>query len=141
MDEMGSLKRWWKGLLSKDGDRRRSDRLQSPKLVVYYWTGAKPEQHEVRDISPTGIYVVTDERWYPGTVVKMTLQMTDGAEKSFEEHIAVESRAVRWGEDGVGMAFVMLDNTDSSSNGSSPLISADRKTVEKFLSRFRNGPK
>jgi hypothetical protein len=140
MDEMGSLKRWWKGLLSKDSDRRRSDRLQAPKLVVYYWTGAKPEQHEVRDISPTGIYVVTDERWYPGTVVKMTLQMTDGAEKSFEEHISVESKAVRWGEDGVGMSFVMMNNANSTANGSSMPVTADRKTLEKFLSRFRIDP-
>lgn len=138
---MGSLKGWLKGLFSKDGERRRSDRLRAPKLVVYYWTGAKPEKHEVRDISPTGIYVVTDERWYPGTVVKMTLQMTDGEEKTFEQHIAVESQAVRWGEDGVGMSFVMMDDASIATDKSSLLVAADRSTVEKFLRLLRSDSK
>ncbi len=83
---MDSLKRLWKGMFSKDRDRRRSDRMPAPKLGVYYWTGAKPEQHEVRDISPTGIYIVTEERWYLGTIVKMTLQMTDSADVNFEAY-------------------------------------------------------
>src|ERR1700722_13885699 len=90
MDTMNPLKRWWKDLFSKENDRRRSDRVRAPKLAVYYWTGSQPVQHEVRDISPTGLYVLTDERWYPGTIVKMTLQRTDGGEETFEEHVAVE---------------------------------------------------
>jgi len=138
MDEMGSLKQWLAGLFSKNSNRRRSDRLRAPKLVVYYWTGAKPEKHEVRDISPTGIYVVTDERWYLGTVVKMTLQMTDSEEKTFEQHIAVESQAVRWGDDGVGMSFVMMDDASIAADKSSLLVSADRKTVESFLRQLHS---
>jgi hypothetical protein len=133
MIDMGSLKRWWDGLFSKD--RRRSDRQPAPKLAVYYWTGGAPAQHEVRDISPTGLYVVTDERWYPGTIVKMTLQRTDGTEET-TEHIAVESKAVRWGEDGVGLSFVLLDNPDSSTGSNTSTGIADRKTMEKFLRGF-----
>jgi PilZ domain len=137
MIDMDSLKRWWNGLFSKD--RRRSDRQPAPQLAVYYWTGAAPAQHEVRDISPTGLYVVTDERWYPGTIVKMTLQRTDGTEET-TEHIAVESKAVRWGEDGVGLSFVMLDNPASPTGTSAPTEVADRKAMEKFLSRFLKKP-
>jgi len=134
---MGSLKRWWDSLFSKD--RRRSDRQAVEKLAVYYWTGAAPVQHEVRDISPTGLYVVTDERWYPGTVVKMTLQRTDGTEENVE-HIAVESKAVRWGEDGVGLAFVLLDDQHGSNEKDSPNRGTNRKAMEKFLSRFLKKP-
>jgi hypothetical protein len=137
---MDSLRRLWKGMFSKNRDRRRSDRMPAPKLVVYYWTGARPEQHGVRDISPTGIYVVTEERWYLGTVVKMTLQMTDSAEDNFEKHIAVEAKAVRWGEDGVGMSFVLRDSTDNATN-LGPLPAADRKSLENFLNRFWKEPK
>ena len=139
MDEMDSLKRWWKGMFPKNRDRRRSDRMPAPKLGVYYWTGAKPEQHEVRDISPTGIYVVTEERWYLGTIVKMTLQMTDSADDNFEKHIAVECKAVRWGEDGVGMSFVLRDSADNAANHG-PLPAADWKSLELFLSRFWKEP-
>jgi PilZ domain len=137
MIEMNSLKRWWKGLFSKD--RRKSDRRKAPNLGVYYWTGAAPVQHEVRDISPTGVYVVTDERWYPGTIVKMTLQRTDGTEE-IVEHISVESKAVRWGEDGVGLSFVMLDNPESPTGTKAPTEVADRQTMEKFLSYFLKKP-
>ena len=136
---MDSLKRWWKGMFSKDRDRRRSNRLQAPKLVAYYWTGSRPEKHEVRDISPTGLYVVTEERWYLGTIVKMTLQMTDSVEENFEKHIAVESKAVRWGEDGVGMSFVLRDSRDNAAN-MGPLPAADKKSLEIFLSRFWREP-
>ena len=130
---MGSLKLWWDSLFSKN--RRRSDRQPMDKLAVYYWTGAAPKQQKVRDISTTGLYVATDERWYPGTVVKMTLQRSDGTEEHLE-HIAVESKVVRWGEDGVGLAFVLLDNQQSTNGTGSSHEVADRKAMEKFLSRF-----
>jgi hypothetical protein len=139
MDGMDSLKRLWKGMFSKNSDRRRSNRMPDPKLGVYYWTGARPEQHAVRDISPTGIYVVTEERWYLGTIVKMTLQMTDSADDNFEKHIAVECKAVRWGEDGVGMSFVLRDSADNAAN-LGPLPAADKKSLEIFLSRFLREP-
>jgi hypothetical protein len=137
MIDMGLLKQWWNGLFSDD--RRRTNRQQAPKLCVYYWTGASPKQHEVRDISPTGMYVVTDERWYPGTVVKMTLQRTDGTGEKVE-HISVESKAVRWGEDGVGLSFVMLENSDNSTGTNPAAEVANRKTMEKFLSPFLKKP-
>lgn len=131
---MGFLKQWWKWLLSND--RRRTDRQSAPKLVVYYWTGASPKQHQVRDISPTGLYVVTDERWYPGTVVKMTLQRTNGTEANVVEHISVECKAVRWGEDGVGLAFVMLESPDNPTGTNPAVEGTDRRAMEKFLSPF-----
>jgi hypothetical protein len=55
---------------------------------------------------------VTEERWYPGTLVLMTLQIMDGVEESEERSITVHSRAVRWGNDGVGLQFVLARNQD-----------------------------
>jgi hypothetical protein len=46
--------------------------------------------------------VVTEERWYPGTLILMTLQEADAEEEGVGRAIAVHSRAVRWGNDGVG---------------------------------------
>lgn len=133
---MNSLTRMWKSLTARD--RRRSDRMSGPKLVAYYWTGSRPERHEVRDISPTGIYVVTEDRWYPGTVVKLTLQITDGDE---QQHIAIEAKAIRCGEDGVGLSFIMRDSGAPPAEKGALLVAADRKSLEKFLRRFWQDPK
>ena len=70
------LQRWW------SPDPRRAPREPAKGLAAYYWTGAPPAAHSIRDISSTGLYVVTEERWYPGTLVLMTLQRTDGGEES-----------------------------------------------------------
>lgn len=135
---MSRLGEWWESLFSKD--RRKTNRVHDPKLAVYYWMDARPEQHEVRDISPTGIYVVTDERWYPGTTIKMTLQRTDGHEETLERHIVVESKAVRWGDDGVGLTFVLPDKSGTPKGTQSILDIADKKTLQKFLSRYFKHP-
>jgi hypothetical protein len=120
------LERFW------SPDPRRAPRDTSPRLAAYYWTGAAPEAHNIRDISSTGLYVVTEERWYPGTLVLMTLQRTDDGEEVTERSVAVLSRAVRWGEDGVGLQFILPKSQDPKRSDG-----ADRKTMEKFLSGLR----
>jgi hypothetical protein len=134
---MASLMRWWKSLLSDD--RRKSNRVPAPALGVYYWTGAQPKQHKVRDISPTGLYVVTDERWYIGTLVTMTLQKTDVPVDSDERSIAVQSKAVRHGEDGVGLQFIVTESAGGHSHQNSMSQSVDRKTLDRFLEGLTSG--
>jgi hypothetical protein len=127
------LERWW------SPDPRKAPREPAPGLAAYYWTGAAPEAHSIRDISSTGLYVVTEERWYPGTLVLMTLQQIDGVQESTECSIAVHSRAVRWGNDGVGLQFV-LPNAQDLRRGQVPAVGgADKKQLEQFLKRLRNG--
>jgi hypothetical protein len=120
------LERFW------SPDPRRAPRDASPRLAAYYWTGAAPEAHNVRDISSTGIYVVTEERWYPGTLVLMTLQRTDDGDEITERSVAVLSRAVRWGEDGVGLQFILPKAGDARRSDG-----VDKKTLEKFLNGLR----
>ena len=121
------LQRWW------SPDPRRAPREPAPGLAAYYWTGAPPEPHPIRDISATGLYLITEERWYPGTLVLMTLQRTDAGEQTAEHSIHVHSRAVRWGSDGVGLQFVLPDSKDSK-DGQKLLVDAvGRKELEKFL--------
>jgi hypothetical protein len=102
-------------------------------LAAYYWNGDAPTAHGIRDISSTGLYIVTEERWYPGTLVLMTLQRTDCGEELAERAIAVNSRAVRWGPDGVGLQFVLSDERIGR-DGKLPLLDAvGRKELERFL--------
>ena len=133
------LDRWWSPDPRKAPDLRKASREPLPGLAAYYWTGASPKAHTIRDISSTGLYVVTEERWYPGTLILMTLQETDNGEQGFESSIAVHSRAVRWGNDGVGLQFIPQD-VPAARNGLNPLAhGADKKELDQFLERLRKG--
>jgi hypothetical protein len=122
----GWLERWW------SPDPRKAPRESAPGLAAYYWTGGPPSAHTIRDISSTGLYVVTEERWYPGTLVLMTLQNSAFGEEVAERTICVHSRAVRWGKDGVGLQFVLQKDMADPSMGA-----ADRKALDRFLHRLR----
>jgi hypothetical protein len=125
------IERWW------SPDPRKAPRDKSPGLAAYYWTGAAPQAHGIRDISASGLYIVTEERWYPGTLVLMTLQRTDCGEEIEERAISVQSRAVRWGNDGVGLKFV-LPHDKNYEHGQNPLTDgADRRALEKFLRKLK----
>jgi hypothetical protein len=82
------------------------------------------------------VYVVTEERWYPGTLVLMTLQR-DGGDETLERSISVLTRAVRWGHDGVGLQFI-LPGAKEARMGRNPILDgADRKQFERFLEQLR----
>ena len=124
------LQRWW------SPDPRRAPRERAPGLAAYYWNGAAPKAHSVRDISSTGLYVVTEERWYPGTLILMTLQNTQAGEEISERSISVLSRAVRWGNDGVGLQFVVNQEENAVKERGSQLDGVNKKDLERFLAEL-----
>ncbi len=126
------LQRWW------SPDPRKAPHDKAEGLAAYYWNGGAPQAHQIRDISSTGLYVMTEERWYPGTLIMMTLQRTEDGEVSTERSISVHTRAVRWGKDGVGLQFVLP--AGSARDASGQLVSGtDRKELERFLQQLRKG--
>jgi hypothetical protein len=131
-------KSWLERWLNPDPpDLRKTARESLPGLAAHFWTGGAPEEHCVRDISPSGLYVVTEERWYPGTVVRMTL--TDSAQPIVERSISVNASSVRWGNDGVGLHFV-VHNAKDTRRGQTPLVNAvNRNELDQFLRLMRNG--
>ena len=131
-------KSWWQRLLSPDPPQpRKADRESFSGLAAYFWTGGAPVQHAIQDISPTGLYVVTDERWYPGTVVRMTL--TDAKEPTAERSITVNATSVRWGNDGVGLQFVFQDGKDIGRGLDQVVGGITKKQLDQFLQPFRDG--
>jgi hypothetical protein len=135
--EMETVRSWFKRLSSFD--HRRAERLESPLLIAYYWDGSVPVGHEIRDISSSGFYLVTTERWHPGTVVTMTLQRSDivHSDVNGDNYISVLSRVVRPGEDGVGFAFVPLETQGSSKKKFSPRSRpVGRKALYRFLEQL-----
>lgn len=87
-------------------ERRRAERYDSPETVAYYWDGSAPVPREIRDISLTGAYLQTSERWYPGTIVKLTLKVNRPGTEGQTESIEVRCKVVRHGADGVGLQFL-----------------------------------
>src|ERR1035437_4511555 len=129
---MGS---WFARLWSKD--RRRAKRHPALLLVAHYWDGATSEPHQVWDIGINGMYLVTEDRWYPNTHIEMTLTRSDKAEGEPDRSIAVTARVLRAGTDGVAFAFVLPSTMQAVDAESNFHKEADLKTVKKFLSRLQ----
>lgn len=137
-------KNWLQRFWSIDPpEPRQATREALPGIAAYFFTGGTPKAHAIRDISRTGLFVFTEERWYIGTVVRMTL--TDRNEPTAERSITVNACVVRWGNDGVGLSFVLQDNKKQRP---AELIAAEgldggasRAEVDQFLKRFKTGAK
>lgn len=137
--ESPKKKSWLKRLLAPDPvEPRRNMRESVPGLTAYFFTGGTPVPHVIRDISPSGLFVVTDERWYPGTLVQMTLKKTEEGMPRTEHSIALMAKSLRWGNDGVGVAFVLQD---SGNSGYDALHAqgATRAELDQFLERIGLG--
>src|SRR5260370_16825808 len=63
------VKSWLQG-----PQRQRLPEGVERQLAAYYWDGAAPAPREVRNVSPQGAYIVTSEKWYPGTIMDLGLE-------------------------------------------------------------------
>jgi len=98
---------------SGKAERRSADRQPVDNFSAYRWNGSRLTQAPVKDISSTGIYILTEERWQPDTVLSLTLQRPGLLEMNPEHRIEVQAKVVWCGEDGVGLSFVLEDDTAS----------------------------
>ena len=62
--------------------------------------------YSVREVSGTGLFLATEERWPLGTQAALTLQRMDAASDSLLPAITVDMCVDRWGDDGMGFTFV-----------------------------------
>ena len=137
LSPLAKLGRW---LFSDPADPRRTNRQPVPGLVAHFFTGGAPHAHEVRDVSATGLYVVTTERWYPGTVIRMTVTKPDLGLSPAERSITIQARAVRWGNDGVGLEFVVSPPFKEKRGQESALDPIDGEQLNRFLKRLGARP-
>ncbi|MGB6975561.1 MAG: PilZ domain-containing protein [Terracidiphilus sp.] len=116
---------------------KRSERRLTPELAAYHWVGSAFREERVQNISSTGLYLQTENRWDPGEVVSLTFQRKGPPEKDAPRRIAIQARTVRLGDDGVGLSFVLPRGMDLHF-WESPLKSASEQTEpEDILSEFR----
>ena len=120
-------------------DNRKAPREPVPGLAAYFWTGGLPEAHQIRDLSATGLYVLTDERWVPGTLVRMALTQTDGGLRTPDCSITIVAQAVRWGNDGVGLQLVLRDRRTENWVEPEVFELVSSKQIHQFLKRLKSG--
>lgn len=133
---------WLQRLLAPEpADPRNAPRTALPWLVAYFFTGARPIAHGIRDISATGVFVFTDERWYPGTVVRMTL--TDQRNPTKDQSFTINAEVMRSADDGVGFQFVLKDGRASRHASASGVDcqaqGVFRAELDAFLLRMSQG--
>ena len=87
-------------------ERREDGRISVRDLDVFYFTGSKQKRSKVKDMSATGVYLHTDERWQPGTCVLLTLQRTGFMGQRAGAPVRLRAKSVRIADDGVGLTFV-----------------------------------
>lgn len=98
------------------------------QVLALYTNGGPIEPHSAKDVTVKGAFVETPDRWYPGTIVEMTLRYDDhyaklakmGAEA--KESVQVRAKVVRAEDEGIQIEFVFLR-------------SAERSRVKRFVNR------
>ena len=108
---IGRFLRWLYPAVYQE-ERRTSVRWPAPDLVAYQIRGESLRKLEVRNISSTGIYVLTGERWKPGETIQLSLQKSGLPEQRVEHRVEVEAGAARYGKDGVGLTFALPPGMD-----------------------------
>jgi uncharacterized membrane protein (UPF0127 family) len=99
------ISRWFRDV----GERRQASRCAIPGVAAYYWDGGSPQPHGVLNLSTAGAYISTPLKWYPGTIIELTLQMAaNGGGEPSESRLAVHlpCRVVRCGGGAVGVRFL-----------------------------------
>jgi hypothetical protein len=131
-------KNWLERFLSVEPDDNRvALRRSIPGLTAFFFTGGAPVPHGIRDISETGVFVLTQERWYPGTVIRITL--TDQREPTVERSFTVNAIVMRWGNDGVGLHFIFPEKKERRRADQDDAMGiADATTFKKYLETLKS---
>jgi Flp pilus assembly protein TadG len=113
---LGRMRHW----LLKEKDEElpsRAPRRTKPEVVVHYWDGSAPGGRLLRDVSQTGAYIYTPERWYVGTIIRIILQghpttIRDDGTTSPTSSTCIAARVVRHESDGVAVEFVFRNKEE-----------------------------
>jgi hypothetical protein len=104
-----SLKDWLK---EPPRTPRMGVRHPAPDIAVIHPSGTTEKDDPVKDVSATGVYMLTQDRWDPGTPVPLTLHHTNIEDKGSAHGITLPAKTVRCGKDGVGLSFELPKDID-----------------------------
>ena len=103
-DTLAASINWLEKFVTPESDRAERRRVE--QFAAYRWNGSALVQGMVRDISSSGLYLVTHERWEPNTVVALTLQREGPLDPDPARRVITQAKVIRCGPDGVGLSFL-----------------------------------
>ena len=95
-------------------DQRVANRHSMPPVVAYVGMVHTSKEYRVGDISVAGFYMITEERWIPGTAFPITLERTDA--EDLGRTLTLHATVIRAGEDGLAFSFVQTPD-DQAADG------------------------
>jgi hypothetical protein len=93
-------------------DWPRAERRNASGLAARYGLDPASAPARIKDISETGVYLLTEKRLSTGELVTLTLEEEGKSENSPELQISVHARVTRQGDDGIGLSFVLPAGLD-----------------------------
>ncbi len=96
-----------------DPESDRADRRPAEEFAAYWWDGAGVQEDAVRDVSSTGVFVLSRQRWERGDVVWLTLQRKGAVELLPERRMTMQGKAMRVVADGAGFLFVSTADAEA----------------------------
>jgi hypothetical protein len=117
---------WLEKFLTPEADR--SERRTVEQFAAYRWNGSAVAEDMVRDISSSGLFLITEERWEPGTILALTLQRQGELDRDPARRITTQVRVVRPAKDGVGLTFLWTKDDPKSRQWESLLESLIQQT-------------
>ena len=85
-----------------------------PNLVAQYFDGTGAATHIVRDISNTGAFIYAEFQWPPGTIVKLTLELTHVVyDRRAPKPRELQAKVVRCTARGLGIQFLLQKKAES----------------------------
>lgn len=94
-------------------DLPRAERRTASRLAARYGPDSASAPARIKDISDTGLYLVTEKRLSTGELITLTLEEEGKQENSSELQVCVHARVARQGEDGIGLSFVLPPGLDT----------------------------
>lgn len=104
----------WKSWVRRLGypEKPRAERRIPLGFVAWQANNPDSKRSTVRDISSSGLYLQTKERWPVGELIPLAIEVEGWLEPGEGQQIAVQALVVRTDEDGVGLSFVLPTGLD-----------------------------
>lgn len=112
-------------------DQRLANRHATPPVNAYLGSARSSNQYGVGNISVAGFYMITDERWIPGTTFPVTLERTDT--EGLDQTLTLHATVVRVGKDGVAFTFAQAVSEDKAGSDVRVPTRLDLSKLARFL--------
>ena len=88
-------------------EQPRAERWPAKGLSALYGIETASRPAGIKDVSASGVYLLTDERFLADQTIALVLRLNGEPEDNSELQITVQTRAAWQGEDGVALEFVL----------------------------------